>query len=111
MLYQTYLNIITGWLEPMLSQFHRQCFIKHLNINFTGWLEPMLSRIGEDKRHVVTPIIESIEADNFKINMSDYKEIQVGKFNWNMAFSWMPVPNSIKKRLSSKVMPIRFVIG
>jgi polypeptide N-acetylgalactosaminyltransferase len=82
-----------------------------MNINFTGWLEPMLYRIGEDKRHVVTPVIESIDADNFKIKMSEYKDIQVGKFDWNMAFSWMLVPNSIKQTLSSQVMPIRFVIG
>lgn len=31
-----------------------------------GWLEPLMARIKEDKRHVVMPIIDSIDADSFE---------------------------------------------
>lgn len=30
-----------------------------------GWLEPMLARVGENRHHVVMPIIDSIDADSF----------------------------------------------
>lgn len=71
----------------------------------------MLSRIAEDKHHVVTPVIENIQEDNFKIQMSKHKDIQVGHFKWDMTFSWMLVPTYIRKNLTSKAMPIRFVVG
>ena len=86
------------------------CQIGLMLFGITGWLEPLLSRIADDKRHVVTPVIETIEAKNFTMKVSKYQEIQVGKFSWELQFNWMSVPDYIKKNLTSKAMPIRFVI-
>ncbi|XP_071158483.1 polypeptide N-acetylgalactosaminyltransferase 5-like isoform X2 [Mytilus edulis] len=72
-----------------------------------GWLEPLLSRIHEDKRHVVTPVIESILDDTLRFDFTKHKDIQVGRFDWNMVFNWMPVAESVKKKLINKATPIR----
>lgn len=77
----------------------------------TGWLEPLLSRIHEDKRHVVTPVIESILDDTLRFDFTKHKDIQVGRFDWNMVFNWMPVAESVKKKLINKATPIRFVLA
>jgi len=75
----------------------------------TGWLEPILDRIAEDKRHVVTPVIESILDDTLQIKFSKHKDIQVGRFDWGLIFNWMPVSDAVKKTLIDKSTPIRFV--
>lgn len=36
----------------------------HIEVN-DGWAEPLLQRIKEDRRHVVMPIIDSIDPDTF----------------------------------------------
>ena len=36
----------------------------HIECN-VGWAEPLLARIKEDRKHVVMPIIDSIDADSF----------------------------------------------
>ena len=77
----------------------------------TGWLEPLLYRIAEDKRHVVTPVIESILDDNLQFQFTNHKDIQVGRFDWNLVFNWMPVSDKAKKALIDKATPIRFVMA
>ena len=74
-----------------------------------GWLEPILDRIAEDKRHVVTPVIESIIDDTLQFKFSKHKDIQVGRFDWSLTFNWMPVSDAVKKTLIDKSTPIRFV--
>lgn len=69
----------------------------------------MLARIGENKHHVVTPVIETIDEEKFTIRMTKNKDIQVGKFDWGLLFNWMPIPASIRKNLTSNTMPIRLV--
>ena len=35
-----------------------------------GWLEPLLARVGEDAKHVVTPVIDIINPDSFNYTAS-----------------------------------------
>ena len=47
-----------------------------------GWLEPMLARIKEDRKHVVMPIIDSIDADSFTYFRGG---IDILGFSWRLA--------------------------
>lgn len=46
-----------------------------------GWLEPLLARIGEDRRRVVVPSIDTIENDNFKYHKGG---LGVLGFTWTL---------------------------
>ena len=46
-----------------------------------GWLEPLMSRIGEDRRHVVMPMINSINADTFEMGGNGLSTLG---FDWNL---------------------------
>ena len=62
----------------------------HVEAN-VHWLEPLLSRIKEDRTHVVTPIIDIVNADTFKYEPSPLVR---GGFNWGLNFKWDPIPRS-----------------
>ncbi|XP_019849116.1 PREDICTED: polypeptide N-acetylgalactosaminyltransferase 2-like [Amphimedon queenslandica] len=51
-----------------------------------GWLEPLLARIKEDRRHVVSPIIDIIRKDDMKYNQAN-ANIK-GGFGHNLLFKW-----------------------
>ena len=73
-----------------------------------GWLEPMLYRIGQNRSHVVTPIIEVINDTTLMyINNKISHGYSVGGFDWSMTFNWHPVPEHEKRRLTSIVDPAR----
>lgn len=46
-----------------------------------------MARIAENPGNVVVPVIETIKDDDFSINMSLSKNIQVGGFSWNLNVS------------------------
>ena len=46
-----------------------------------GWLKPMLARIKEDRKHVVMPIIDSIDADSFSYHRGG---IDILGFSWRL---------------------------
>eukprot|EP00111_Clytia_hemisphaerica_P004070 TCONS_00011660-protein len=72
----------------------------HCEMN-KGWAEPLLHRIKEDRKNVVCPVIEIIDANDFSYKATPTKEIkQVGSFTWNLFFDWKAIsPEEDKKRL------------
>lgn len=62
----------------------------HVEAN-VEWLEPLLARIKEDRTHVVTPIIDIINADTFQYGPSPLVR---GGFNWGLNFKWDAIPRS-----------------
>jgi polypeptide N-acetylgalactosaminyltransferase len=44
------------------------------------WLEPLLARIKEDRKHIVMPIIDSIDADSFEYHLGG---IDILAFSWS----------------------------
>lgn len=71
-----------------------------------GWLEPLLARIAEDKRNVVCPVIEVIEADDFSYKASDVI-YERGGFTWDLFFTWKAIPESERKRRKDETDAIR----
>ena len=59
-----------------------------------GWLQPLLHRIAEDPSNVVCPVINAINADTFRYQFRSPSRgvTTVGGFNWNLIFTWHPVP-------------------
>ncbi|CAG0890733.1 unnamed protein product [Cyprideis torosa] len=55
----------------------------------TGWLEPLLFTVSEDRRNVVSPIIDIIDDKTFAYVKS--LELHWGGFNWNMHFRWYSI--------------------
>ena len=57
-----------------------------------GWIEPLLQRIKEDRRNVVCPVIEVIDAVDFSYKGSTLKAVtQVGSFTWDLFFTWKEI--------------------
>ncbi|CAG5120073.1 unnamed protein product [Candidula unifasciata] len=52
----------------------------------TGWIEPLLSRINEDRRVVVCPSIDAIDAKT--LEYSSNGGYQIGGFSWSLHFTW-----------------------
>ena len=75
-----------------------------------GWLEPLLSRIADDYHHVVYPQIAQISAETLQFKAFAAKDIQVGKFDWNLIFRWMVPPESQQKKRKKLIDPVRLVI-
>lgn len=63
-----------------------------------GWCEPLLQRIKESRSSVLVPIIDVIDAQDFKYNTNGYKSFQVGGFQWSGHFDWISVSERERKR-------------
>nr|KAG5714576.1 hypothetical protein BaRGS_007022 [Batillaria attramentaria] len=73
------------------------------NVN---WLEPLLERVAQDRRNVVSPIIDVISMDNFDYigASADLK----GGFDWNLVFKWDYMTSEERnRRVSDPISPIR----
>ncbi|XP_053374486.1 polypeptide N-acetylgalactosaminyltransferase 2-like isoform X1 [Mercenaria mercenaria] len=71
----------------------------------TNWLEPLLLEVQQDKRRVVSPIIDVINMDNFEYigASADLK----GGFDWNLVFKWDYMTSEERnKRSSNPIAPI-----
>ncbi|KAK7104931.1 polypeptide N-acetylgalactosaminyltransferase-like [Littorina saxatilis] len=71
-----------------------------------NWLEPLLERVAEDRRNVVSPIIDVISMDNFDYigASADLK----GGFDWNLVFKWdYMTAEERNRRVSDPISPIR----
>ncbi|XP_052767612.1 polypeptide N-acetylgalactosaminyltransferase 2-like isoform X1 [Mya arenaria] len=70
------------------------------------WLEPLLYEIKQDKRRVVSPIIDVINMDTFEYigASADLK----GGFDWNLVFKWdYMTAEERNKRINNPIEPIR----
>ncbi|XP_069770949.1 polypeptide N-acetylgalactosaminyltransferase 11 isoform X3 [Narcine bancroftii] len=56
------------------------------------WLQPLLDPIMQDRKTVVCPVIDIINADTLIYSSSP---IVRGGFNWGLHFKWDPVPASM----------------
>ncbi|XP_071477696.1 polypeptide N-acetylgalactosaminyltransferase 13-like [Diadema antillarum] len=76
----------------------------HVECN-VGWLEPLLQRIHDNSSNVVCPSIDSIDARTFQYTSSG--QGLIGAFNWEMKFTWNPVPDYELRRRQDTTWPIR----
>ena len=70
-----------------------------------GWLEPLLDRIARNKTNVVCPVIAVI--DNATLEYHSGGSWYVGGFEWDLQFSWHPLPEHEKARRSHDAEPVR----
>lgn len=70
-----------------------------------GWLEPLLDRIADDKRHVVYPQMPNIKDDTLEFKAFSARNIQVGRFDWQLIFRWMDLPEYINRTRKSFISP------
>ncbi|XP_063701289.1 polypeptide N-acetylgalactosaminyltransferase 3 [Culicoides brevitarsis] len=71
-----------------------------------GWIEPLLSRVKENRRKVVSPVIDIISDDNFSYVKS--AEFHWGAFNWQLHFRWYTIGDKeIEKRKLDHTVPFK----
>ncbi|XP_018320488.1 polypeptide N-acetylgalactosaminyltransferase 35A isoform X2 [Agrilus planipennis] len=75
----------------------------HVEVNL-DWIQPLLTRIKEDETVVVTPIIDIINADNFKYSASPLVR---GGFNWGLHFKWENLPVGTLAKPEDFIKPIK----
>ena len=66
-----------------------------------GWMEPMLYRIYEDRRHVVMPIIDSIDPDNFVYSQGG---LDILSFTWRLGQGPLGRAREATKPMASVIM-------
>ncbi|XP_039484714.1 putative polypeptide N-acetylgalactosaminyltransferase 9 isoform X2 [Drosophila santomea] len=71
-----------------------------------GWLEPLLDRIARNSSTVVCPVIDVISDETLEYHYRDSGGVNVGGFDWNLQFSWHPVPERERKRHNSTAEPV-----
>eukprot|EP00049_Salpingoeca_infusionum_P018713 m.358459 g.358459 ORF g.358459 m.358459 type:complete len:596 (-) comp18152_c0_seq1:294-2081(-) len=75
----------------------------HIEVS-PGWLEPLMARIHEDRRHVVMPIIDSIEADSFAYHKGG---LDILGFSWGLGQKSI----GTRKRTRTQPMPSPIMAG
>uniref|UniRef100_A0A336KLY3 Polypeptide N-acetylgalactosaminyltransferase n=1 Tax=Culicoides sonorensis TaxID=179676 RepID=A0A336KLY3_CULSO len=71
-----------------------------------GWIEPLLARVAENRRKVISPVIDIISDDNFSYIKS--AEFHWGAFNWQLHFRWYTIgEKEIEKRKQDNSIPFK----
>ena len=65
---------------------------RHAIRSRSGWLEPLLAPIAANWSAVVTPVIDVIDDTTFAFHYNSARATQVGGFDWNLQYTWRPVP-------------------
>lgn len=71
-----------------------------------GWLEPLLDRIARNESYVVCPVIDVIDDETLRYQYSRASATSIGGFDWNLQFSWHAIPDYLRKKRSSDVLPV-----
>ncbi|CAG5124384.1 unnamed protein product, partial [Candidula unifasciata] len=58
-----------------------------------SWLQPLLDRIAQDRKIVVVPVVDTIEAETMVYNAAD---LMRGGFTWSLLHNWEPLPDDVK---------------
>eukprot|EP00041_Stephanoeca_diplocostata_P021191 m.488500 g.488500 ORF g.488500 m.488500 type:complete len:539 (+) comp21763_c1_seq23:233-1849(+) len=66
-----------------------------------GWIEPLLYRIVQDRRHVVMPIIDSIDPDSFEYHAGG---LDLVAFSWALSQAGVSRPMSKTEPMRSPAM-------
>ena len=73
-----------------------------------GWMEPLLERIKKDRRNVVCPVIEVIDAVDFSYKGSSLDAVtQVGSFTWDLFFTWKELSPEERQTRKDNTEPLR----
>eukprot|EP00047_Mylnosiga_fluctuans_P002994 m.226906 g.226906 ORF g.226906 m.226906 type:complete len:588 (+) comp11500_c0_seq1:105-1868(+) len=72
----------------------------HIEVN-VHWLEPLMARIGEDRTHVVMPIIDSIDPDSFEYR---YGGLDILAFSWSLGQKGVSRRRSDTEPMPSPIM-------
>ena len=75
----------------------------HCEVNI-DWLQPLLTRISDNRRNVVTPIIDIINSDTMEIQTSP---LVVGGFTWGLHFRWDQLPAHIRDNPDIASNPVK----
>ncbi|XP_012252918.2 polypeptide N-acetylgalactosaminyltransferase 3 isoform X2 [Athalia rosae] len=71
-----------------------------------GWLEPLLTSVAEDRKRLVSPVIDIINDDTFAYTRSF--EMHWGAFNWDLHFRWLTLGGSkLEQRRGDIVAPFK----
>ncbi|BFZ01906.1 hypothetical protein BsWGS_04945 [Bradybaena similaris] len=58
-----------------------------------SWLEPLLDRITQDRKTVVVPVVDTIEAETMVYHGADLVR---GGFTWSLLHNWESLPDDVK---------------
>lgn len=72
-----------------------------------GWLEPLLQEVHNDKRTVVTPLIDILDKDTFAYRYNKGPKVSVGGFDWRLVFTWHTAPDEDLAKRSLDHQPVR----
>ena len=72
-----------------------------------GWLEPLLDPIARNANTTTVPIIEPIDHDTFSVYNTPIDALELGGFDWDLAFYWLTVSEADARRRVNKTDPVR----
>ena len=91
-------------MSKCLSKWQKKLMYVYAQI-FHFRLEPILDRIREDRKVVVCPQIDVIDAKTLRYAGTGSES--VGGFWWSLHFGWRPIPQRERDRRRFPTDPIR----
>ncbi|KAH9520419.1 Polypeptide N-acetylgalactosaminyltransferase 11, partial [Bulinus truncatus] len=83
------------------SSHHSFLTLSHIEAGIS-WLEPLIDRIAENKKTVVVPVVDTIEAETMLYRKAD---IMRGGFTWSLLHNWETLPSDMDKEVEKMANP------